>query len=70
MREAVLLGGFVLACALCRANPAADSKPAASDVPGAEYPRDHQSQTDQRPRRADLDCRNQPGHFRFLRDQS
>jgi hypothetical protein len=41
MRSAVLLGGFVPACALCWAQPAADSKPAASNVPGAEYPRVH-----------------------------
>jgi hypothetical protein len=36
MRSAVLLGGFVPACALCWAQPAA-----ASNVPGAEYPRVH-----------------------------
>ncbi len=41
MRGAVLLGGFVLARALSRTQPAADSKPAASNVPGSEYPRVH-----------------------------
>jgi enterochelin esterase-like enzyme len=41
MRIPALLAGFVLACALCRAQAPDDSQPPTSNVPGAEYPRVH-----------------------------